>query len=292
MRCEICSFENPENATVCEHCGCFLAHDKVPPRKRKSSILDPLGEKRIRCAYCWHSNPAGSKQCERCGMELSYVPYPDREGEGEEYTEREEEAEREWENTLSAVEAAIEEELGKPEVNPVPEGMIRCRNCWQDNSDTAKYCLYCDQKLDRPRRKSNLTPDGSGAFVVCRTCGRRTDADSKECLYCGFDPQEDPMSRIPRETEPGPGEDFLTGTIAAFRKARVLDLQEEERKQREEQEKIERSKRRGSVNYAVPGKKRCRSCWYDNPISAERCEQCGASLSKVRPRKGKSNTDK
>ena len=287
MRCAICNFENPENAVVCEQCGCFLAKDKVPPRKRKSSILDPLGEKRVRCAYCWHSNLAGSEKCEQCGMELSYVPYPEREGADEEFVERDEEKRRKAAENQSKVDRTISEELEKPDTNPVPEGMIRCRNCWRDNPAILSFCQYCDQKLDRPKRKTGSEenePDDD-EVLICGVCGRKNNADEIRCFHCG--------SELPKRYhgEPSVFDSFFTekkddnglfsGTVEAFYKARALDQMEEQRKKDEEREKIERSKQTGSVNYSVPGKKRCRSCWYDNPRSAERCQKCGAPLSKA-----------
>jgi len=334
MRCAICDYENPEYAVVCEHCGCFLAKDKLPPEKRRSSILDPLGEKRIRCAYCWHSNPAGVEKCERCGMTLSHVPYPEREGYGEEFVEREgaehETGERvysergeagdaarhveenrgypergeenrgypergeenrgieETSEKPSEVDRAITAELEKPDTNPVPEGMIRCRNCWRDNPIIQTYCQYCDQKLDRPKRKPGSEenePDNNDEVVICGVCGRKNKADEIRCFHCGSklpNRYHDDLSifgNYPEEHDEFDG--LFSGTVEAFYKARALDQMEERRKRDEEREKIERSKKSGSVNYSVPGKKRCRSCWYDNPQWAERCQKCGAPLSKA-----------
>ena len=288
MRCAICNFENPENAAVCEHCGCFLAKDQVPPRKRKSSILAPLGEKRIRCSYCWYSNPAGSEKCERCGMELSYVPYPEREGADEEFVERDEEERRKAAEKQSEVDLAITAELEKPDTNPVPEGMIRCRNCWRDNPVTVSYCQYCDQKLDRPKKgliPEENEPDSDVKIVICGVCGRKNEAGERNCFHCGSDLPRyyrcDPSVSdlfLPDDDE---FEGLFSGTLEAFHKARALDQLEERRKKAEEREKIERSKNIGSVNYSIPGKKRCRSCWYDNPQKAERCQKCGAPLSRV-----------
>ena len=300
MRCSVCNYENPEYAVVCEHCGCFLAKDKVPSGKKRSSILDPLGEKRIRCSACWHSNPAGSKTCENCGMPLSYVPYPEREGADEEFVEREEEERRKKEaaEKQSTVDREIATELKKPDTNPVPEGMVRCRNCWRDNPVILTYCQYCDQKLDRPRKKpgseenEDIDPDKT---VICTVCGRKNEVGERSCFYCGSDlpgyPPREGVSIADRifssafspyddYDEPEEGTGLFYGTVDAFLKARALDQREEQRKREEEQEKIERSKKSGSINYAVPGKKRCRSCWYDNPRGAERCEKCGAPLPK------------
>ncbi|MBR7020015.1 MAG: zinc ribbon domain-containing protein [Lachnospiraceae bacterium] len=288
MICERCGTGNPDFAAVCEQCGALLPKQEPTTEKKRRSILDPLGRKKIRCSYCWYENRFGRKTCAQCGMPLSYVPYPEREGEGEEYVEQEELAERERESAemRSAVEEAIAEELDKPETNPVPEGMIRCRNCWRDNPDTAAFCEYCDQKLDRPRKKPGSGDGEPAETVVCRVCGRRNDADEKVCYYCG-----ESLYRAPIQEE-NEYSKLFSGTITAFQKAHALDLLEEQRKREEEQEKIERSKHRGPVNYAVPGKKRCRSCWYDNPLRAERCEKCGASLGGKAPGRGKSIIDK
>ena len=298
MRCTKCGCENPDYAVACERCGAFLPMEE-PDSVKKDSILDPIKEKLILCAYCWGQNRASDELCRYCGMPLSYVPYPEREGEGEEYVEREEQEEREKERAIedpfaeekTSADEAIEEMLNEPETNIVPEGMIRCRYCWRDNPDTATYCEYCDKKLHRSKKNPGDKEDRPSVFfetIECPVCGKKNDAAERKCFYCGVDLYGGVM---PEDNE---FTGLFSGTVAAIALSRALDIREEERKRKEEQEKIERSKHRGSVNYAVPGKKRCRSCWYDNPASAERCVQCGAPLGKVHTvkGKGKNNTGK
>ena len=118
MRCTKCGCENPDYAVVCERCGDFLPMEE-PDSVKKDSILDPIKEKLILCAYCWGQNRASDELCRYCGMPLSYVPYPEREGEGEEYVEREELEEREKERAIedpfaeekTSADEAIEEML-------------------------------------------------------------------------------------------------------------------------------------------------------------------------------------
>ena len=142
MICTGCGLDNPDYAVVCEFCGTYLPREEAPGTKR-DSILDPLGAKRIRCAYCWSQNEVSSDDdlsnavCSVCGMRLAYVPYPEREGDYSDIPER------------------IREEINVPDnENPIaappPMGMVRCRNCWKDNPESASTCEFCGYQLRRP----------------------------------------------------------------------------------------------------------------------------------------------
>ena len=245
MRCTNCGCDNPDYAVVCEQCGAYLPKEE-PAAEKKDSILDPIKAKLIRCSYCWGQNMASEELCRFCGMPLCYVPYPEEEGMYGDVPER-------------PIPTVVETE--DPSAPPVPEGMVRCRNCWKDSPDTAVTCEYCGyqlvsskngdnhyQKLRMTRNQTRYLPPG----------GNNAYADKK------------PSAK-----------DMVGEAISLMWRERSLNLKELKRQEEEEQRRILRSKLVNKVNYSVPGTKRCRSCWFDNPPDAVICEQCGSKLGNV-----------
>ena len=249
MRCTKCGCMNPDYAVACERCGTFLPMDE-PDSEKKDSILDPIEEKLIRCAYCWGQNRASDEVCRYCGMRLGYVPYPEEEGMYGDVAER-------------PIPTVVETE--DPSAPPVPEGMVRCRNCWKDSPDTAKICEFCGYQLVRSK-------NGDNHYQKLRMTRNQTH----------YLP---PGGTSAYNTNPSRG-DLIGEAIALMWKERSLNIKELRRQEEEEQRKIMRSKNTGKVNYTVPGTIRCRSCWYDNPPEAVTCEQCGSSLGGVRSTDG------
>ena len=138
--------------------------------------------------------------------------------------------------------------------NPVPEGMVRCLGCWHDNPEGTILCEKCGVKLMKPAE----TPD----YHLIKSQPSRPVVGYSSWYYAKDREQVD-----------------LAGdTISMMVKAARLDANEKRIAKDAEREKIERSKKRGSVNYAEPGKIRCRNCGYDNPADATACAQCGCKL--------------
>lgn len=136
--------------------------------------------------------------------------------------------------------------------NPVPEGMVRCLGCWHDNPEGTILCEKCGVKLMKPTD----TPD---YFLI------KSQPFRPVVGYSARDYRDEQAQAI--------GE-----ALSMMAKAARLDAREKQLAKDAEREKIERSKKRGSVNYAEPGKIRCRNCWYDNPADATACAQCGCKL--------------
>lgn len=253
MICTNCGRENPNYAVVCEQCGAFLPKEDPLAIKKRKSILDPMGEKKIRCSYCWSENKAGDSVCSLCGMPLMYVPYPEREGDYSEVPERPEEPEEiepEEEEFVPVV-----PELENVSAPPVPAGMVRCRNCWKDSPKTATTCAFCGLQL------------------------KRSDVSS----YDELKRLRNRTNYLPPGGEPG-GQPYglITETVLAIINSRRMDEKERLLTIREEQNMIAQSQERGANTYSSYKRNVCRSCWYDNPFDVEVCQWCGAALSKPR----------
>lgn len=136
--------------------------------------------------------------------------------------------------------------------NPVPEGMVRCLGCWHDNPEGTILCEKCGVKLMKPAE----APD----YHLIKSQPSRPVVG-----YSARDYRDEQAQAI--------GE-----ALSMMAKAARLDAREKQLAKEAERDKIERSKKRGSVNYAEPGKIRCRNCWYDNPADATACAQCGCKL--------------
>ena len=141
--------------------------------------------------------------------------------------------------------------------NPVPEGMVRCLGCWHDNPEGTILCEKCGVKLMKPAE----TPD---YFLI------KSQPSRPVVGYSARDYRDEQAQAI--------GE-----TLSIMANAARLDAREKQLAKEAERDKIERSKKKGSVNYAEPGKIRCRNCWHDNPTDATLCEECGARLQPDRP---------
>jgi len=140
--------------------------------------------------------------------------------------------------------------------NPVPEGMVRCLGCWHDNPEGTILCEKCGVKLMKPAE----SPD----YHLIKSQPSRP--------VVGFSAR-DYRSQSQVEQAQAIGE-----TLSIMAKAARLDAREKQLAKDAERDKIERSKKKGSVNYAEPGKIRCRNCWYDNPVDAVICTECGSRL--------------
>ena len=276
IRCELCGTEHPDYAVVCEHCGAFLPKtdltggrteesSAVPPKTvRDESILDPLGERRVRCSYCWTENWASDTVCTRCGMPLEYVPYPEKEGEYGEIPER-----------------GKVPEYVNPDAAPVPEGMIRCRSCWRDNPKDSVRCQFCGKAFHAEETRKAIDNADYGGFkrlrdtlIKCVECGALVPWNAATCSRCGYNPRAGKPWYVKDEDE--------TGSLIA--EAIGLALTERKRRENEtrlENERIERSRNRSKINYAVAGKIRCRQCWQDNPPGTKVCSGCGSRLPAV-----------
>ena len=143
----------------------------------------------------------------------------------------------------------------------MPAGMVRCRNCWKDNPETAKTCEFCGYQLVSSRNRDNH-------YTKLRMTRNQT-----RYLPPGGD-------NVYARREPTAGE-RIGEAISLIWRERSLNYKELKRQEEEEKRRIMRSKIGSKVNYSVPGTKRCPACWVDNPPDAVTCEQCGSSLSKV-----------
>lgn len=271
MRCMICDCENPDYAVVCERCGSFLPKMSIEPEKDpdgQESILDPTGTKEIRCSYCWHINPAEAELCEVCGMPLLYVPYPENEGRYADVPTR---------------------AHPKPKAGPVPPGMVRCRNCWGDNPEEAIKCEFCGKLLkgkdDAQYVDYEYIRRLRDSTISCVECGTVVPWSTLTCPNCGANPRVGYPQGKPDYTDTAIRRG-LAEAADALRKAVSLENSEAIRRKAEEAERIRRSQNKSKINHSVPGKKRCRYCWYDNPMTAEACVQCGKSFPGAKLNKG------
>lgn len=140
--------------------------------------------------------------------------------------------------------------------DPVPDGMVRCLGCWHDNPEGTILCEKCGVKLMKPTE----TPD----YHLIKSQPSRPVVGFSALDY--------------RQQSQVEQAQAIGETLSMMAKAARLDAREKQLAKEAERDKIERSKKKGSVNYAEPGKIRCRNCWHDNPADAVICTECGSRL--------------
>ena len=72
---------------------------------------------------------------------------------------------------------------------------------------------------------------------------------------------------------------FIDGPVyVQLIKAAIKARQAAKIRKQKEAERAAWSRSRSEINYAVPGKVRCRSCWFDNPPGVDFCQSCSSRL--------------
>ena len=233
----------------------------------------------MKCPFCDYENQVGAAECVFCGAML---PSED-------------------EVTTAGRESILDH---------AAEKLVRCSYCWKLNSPENELCDECGMPLafvphpeqagkTRPLRKRGevWTPIPEGKRR-CRACWHDNELDAVLCEKCGCkllilteDPDYHMIKSQPSRPVVSDFEsiksreetaDMIGAAVGSMVKDIFLEAREKDLAKQAEKEKIERSRKSGSVNYAEPGKIRCRNCWYDNPADATACAQCGCKLRRPR----------
>ena len=312
MRCIKCGCENPSYAVVCEQCGEFLpkedltgsardeitleplgmpqdegitdypgttAEESIPgfsgttaeesgpntSEKLDNSILDLLGEKKIICSYCWTKNNRTDTVCVQCGMPLEYVPYAEREGEFGKVPRRRKQV------------GPVVPAVANPIARPIPEGMVRCRNCWADNPKTAAHCESCGYEL-RPAQARAIVDEAYETLnkkkdekIVCVNCGASVLWSSISCDYCGKHPRV--VQRDDTYDDDGPS--ALEDIVNIIMKVRPSEPQGY---RASDWVLHEAPEGRRWVNPSTARKVRCAKCLELNEPGSTECRFCGAKI--------------
>ena len=298
MRCVNCGCENPSYAVVCEQCGEFLPKEDLTGSKQDestrdlpgmtqdegvndfsgttteesvpntsetldNSILDLLAEKKIICSYCWTKNNRTDTVCVRCGMPLEYVPYAEREGEFGKVPRR------------KKPKGPVVPAVANPIARPVPEGMVRCRNCWADNPRTAVHCENCGCELRSAQTRASAEESYDtlrkmkNAKIICVNCGAEVPWSAMTCSGCGKQPRVLQPEYV-EEDEDSPLIaliDLITNTRRSEQTYRPSDWVIREAPED-----------KPWVNYSTARKVRCENCLELNEPGSTTCRFCGAAI--------------
>lgn len=184
MRCTKCGCENPGYAVVCEQCGEFLPRvDLTASVKPDGSVKTSEREERPELTaeeLFSKSEETTELTTEKQVTESEERPEPAAE---EQFAEREEEPE-------PTVTGYVPENA-----EPVPHGMIRCRNCWTNNPRGVTHCAGCGKELRSIETRASAEESYDtlrkmkNAKIICVNCGAEVPWSAMTCSGCGKHPR-------------------------------------------------------------------------------------------------------
>lgn len=240
MKCTNCGCENPVYAVVCEQCGSFLPKEDIFVPKKDENIMEasePIDLEPM------ESEQAGTEQTESEQIVL--------ESNGPEQADAE---------PLEPKPTFVEPTVPKPA--PVPEGMIRCRSCWEYNPKTAAVCEHCGKSL-HPMGARAIEDSAfetllkkKSETITCVNCGNVVPWNTMTCSNCGKQP------RVAEYEEDDDGDEVLRALVSlvwAPKKQRAQDQVPD-------------------FSQSEAAQIRCRKCWETSPAGSVNCQHCGARL--------------
>ena len=153
----------------------------------------------MKCTNCGCENPVYAVVCEQCGSFLPkediFVPKKD-----ETILEASEQIVLESNGPEQADAEPLEPkptfvEPTVPEPAPVPEGMIRCRSCWEYNPKTAAVCEHCGKTLHPTSARAiedsafETLLKKKSETITCVNCGNVVPWNTMTCSNCGKQPR-------------------------------------------------------------------------------------------------------
>ncbi|MCR5377258.1 MAG: zinc ribbon domain-containing protein [Lachnospiraceae bacterium] len=252
MKCTNCGCENPVYAVVCEQCGSFLPKEDIFVPKKDETILEAS-----------EPNDLEPMESEQAGTEQT---------ESEQIVLESNGAEQDDAEPLEPKPTFVEPTVPKPA--PVPEGMIRCRSCWEYNPKTAAVCEHCGKSL-HPMGARAIEDSAfetllkkKSETITCVNCGNVVPWNTMTCSNCGKQPRLEQYEEDDFDDE---------GAVVRAAIGLVWDIVKPQKSSRDQAPDFSQS---GAAQI------RCRKCWETSPPGSVTCQHCGARLPsemKVRP---------